>query len=220
MPYSYSVYTGNVTNDQFAVSFSYIPKEHVFASVNYVNATFTWVNSSTIQLDSVPANAARVEVRRVTPVANPLVDFTDGSTLVAADLDTVTLQQTYINQEQDDQFQDVVFINSQGLLDAGGKRITNVGDPVNAQDVATKTYVDTTTVASAGDAMTGPLAMGDNKITGLVHYRRRFLDPSNRIAYKLLQKTIIDNAFNTFLGAQAESMHDKLVLQMELKKNQ
>lgn len=57
-----------------------------------------------------------------------------------------------------------------------------------------------------------------NKITGLVHYRRRFLDPSNRIAYKLLQKTIIDNAFNTFLGAQAESMHDKLVLQMELKK--
>ena len=78
MPYSYSVYTGNGTNDQFAVSFSYIRKEHVFASVNYVNATFTWVNSSTIQLDSVPANAARVEVRRVTPVANPLVDFTDG----------------------------------------------------------------------------------------------------------------------------------------------
>lgn len=167
MPYSYSVYTGNGTNDQFAVSFSYIRKEHVFASVNYVNATFTWVNSGTIQLDSVPANAARVEVRRVTPVANPLVDFTDGSTLVAADLDTVTLQQTYINQEQDDQFQDAVFINSQGLLDAGGKRITNVGGPVNAQDVATKTYVDTTTVASAGDAMTGPLAMGNNKITGL-----------------------------------------------------
>jgi hypothetical protein len=167
MPYSYSVYTGNGTNDQFAVSFSYIRKEHVFASVNYVNATFTWVNSSTIQLDSVPANAARVEVRRVTPVANPLVDFTDGSTLVAADLDTVTLQQTYINQEQDDQFQDAVFINSQGLLDAGGKRITNVGDPVNAQDVATKTYVDTTTVASAGDTMTGSLAMGGNKVTGL-----------------------------------------------------
>jgi hypothetical protein len=171
MPYSYNVYTGNGSTTQFAVGFSYIRREHVFVSVNYVNTAFTWVNSTTVQVSPAPVNAARVEVRRVTPVANPLVDFTDGSTLVAADLDTVTLQQTYINQEQDDQFQDAVFINSQGLLDAGGKRITNVGDPVNAQDVATKnyvgSYVDATTVASAGDAMTGPLAMGNNKITGL-----------------------------------------------------
>lgn len=143
MPYSYAVYTGNGTNDQFTVSFPYIRKEHVFASVDYVNATFTWVNNSTIQLDSVPANAARVEVRRTTPVNAPLVDFTDGSSLVAADLDTNALQQTYINQEQDDQFQDAVFINSQGLLDAGGKRITSVGDPVNAQDAATKNWVET-----------------------------------------------------------------------------
>lgn len=147
MPYSYAVYTGNGTNDQFTVSFPYIRKEHVVASVNYVSATFTWVNDSVIQLDSVPANAARVEVRRVTPVTAPLVDFADGSTLVAADLDTVALQQTYINQEQDDQIQDGVFINAQGLLDAGGQRITNVGNPVNAQDVATKSWVETSTSA-------------------------------------------------------------------------
>ena len=167
MPYSYNVYTGNGSTTQFAVGFPYIRREHVVVSVNYVSTAFTWVNSSTVQVSPAPANTARVEVRRVTPVTNPLVDFTDGSTLVAADLDTVTLQQTYINQEQDDQFQDAVFINSQGLLDAGGKRITNVGNPVNAQDAATKSYVDTTTVASAGDSMTGPLAMGANKITGL-----------------------------------------------------
>jgi hypothetical protein len=167
MPYSYNVYTGNGSTTQFAVGFPYIRREHVFVSVNYVSTAFTWVNNSTVQVSPAPANAARVEVRRVTPVNNPLVDFTDGSTLVAADLDTVTLQQTYINQEQDDQFQDAVFINSQGLLDAGGKRITNVGDPVNAQDVATKAYIGAAAVAKAGDSMTGPLSMGGNKITGL-----------------------------------------------------
>ena len=171
MAYSYNVYTGNGSTTQFAIGFLYIRREHVVVSVNYVSTAFTWVNNTTVQVSPAPANAARVEVRRVTPVNTPLVDFADGSTLVAADLDINALQQTYINQEQDDQFQDAVFINSQGLLDAGGKRITNVGDPVNAQDVATKnyvgSYVDATAVASAGDAMTGPLAMGGNKITGL-----------------------------------------------------
>jgi len=84
-----------------------------------------------------------VEVRRVTPVDNPLVDFTDGSTLVAADLDTNALQQTYVNQEQDDQFQDGISINAQGLLDAGAQRITNVANPTSAQDAATKNWVET-----------------------------------------------------------------------------
>jgi hypothetical protein len=63
--------------------------------------------------------------------------------LVAADLDTNALQQTYVNQEQDDQFQDGISINAQGLLDAGAQRITNVANPTSAQDAATKTYVDT-----------------------------------------------------------------------------
>jgi len=143
MPYSYAVYTGNGATTQFTVPFPYIRREHVVASLDYVSAVFTWVNNTTVQISPAPANGVRVEIRRVTPVNAPLVDFTDGSTLVAADLDTNALQQTYVNQEQDDQFQDSISINAQGLLDAGAQRITNVANPVNAQDAATKTYVDT-----------------------------------------------------------------------------
>ena len=142
MPYSYAVYTGNGATTQFTVPFPYIRREHVVASLDYVSAVFTWVNNTTVEISPAPANGVRVEVRRVTPVNAPLVDFTDGSTLVAADLDTNALQQTYINQEQDDQFQNSISVNTQGLLDAGGQRITDVGNPVAAQDAATKTYVD------------------------------------------------------------------------------
>lgn len=173
MPFSYAVYTGNGSTTQFSVTFPYIRREHVVASLNYVNQAFTWVNDTTISISPAPANGVRVEVRRVTPVNAPLVDFVDGSTLVAADLDTNALQQTYINQEQDDDFQDTISINAQGLLDAGGQRLTNLGAPVNAADAATKTYVDTADnlrlKRDGTQAMTGALNMGSQKITNLAN---------------------------------------------------
>ncbi len=167
MPYSYAVYTGNGATTQFTVPFPYIRKEHVVVSLDYVSAVFTWVNNTTVQVSPAPANAVRVEVRRVTPVNSPLVDFTDGSTLVAADLDINALQQTYINQEQDDQIQQGIYVDANGNLTAGNQVLKDLLDPVDPQDAATKNYVDTTTVASAGDTMTGNLAMGNNKVTGL-----------------------------------------------------
>ncbi len=173
MSYSYAVYTGNGATTQFALTFPYIRKEHVYVSVNYVNQNYTWVNDSTVLLASAPANAARVEVRRITPVSAPLVDFADGSALVAADLDTNALQQTYINQEQDDNFEDTISINAQGELDAGNQRLTNLADPTLAQDAATKAYVDTADnlrlKRDGTQAMTGALNMGSQKITNLAN---------------------------------------------------
>jgi hypothetical protein len=91
--------------------------------------------------------------------------------LVAADLDTNALQNLYIEQELSDKLEQTVSIDpATGLPSAGNKRITNVANPINAQDAATKTYVDTADalkVAKAGDTMSGALAMGTNKITGL-----------------------------------------------------
>ncbi len=170
MPYSYAVYTGNGATTQFTVPFPYIRREHVVVSVDYVSTAFTWVSNSTVQVSPAPANATRVEVRRVTPVNNPLVDFTDGSTLVAADLDTNALQQTYINQEQDDQIQQGIYVDANGNLTAGNQVLKDLLDPVAPQDAATKNYVDTNDaqkVNKAGDTMTGPLAMSGQKITGL-----------------------------------------------------
>ncbi len=172
MASSYVVYTGNGATTQFSVPFPYLRREHVFASLDRVNTTdFTWVNNNTIQFNSAPNNGVRVEIRRITPVNAPLVDFTDGSTLVAADLDTNYLQQTYINQEQDDQFKDAIFTNAQGLLDAGGKRLTNLADPTGAQDAATKNYTDTQDSLrlkrDGTQAMTGALNAGGFKVQNI-----------------------------------------------------
>jgi hypothetical protein len=102
MAYSYYNYTGDGTTTQFPVAFGYIRREHVLAAVAGSPATFTWVNSSTIQMDVAPANGAVVRVYRQTPLTAPLVDFADGATLVAADLDTNAKQSIYTQQELSD----------------------------------------------------------------------------------------------------------------------
>ena len=164
MPYSYNVYTGNGSNTQFTIGFPYIRREHVKVYVAYVDTAYTYVNNTTVQLATAPGAGVRVEVRRVTPFANVLVDFADGSTLVAADLDTSNLQHLYLEQELDDYSKQTISIDpATGLLTASGQRITNIANPVNAQDAATRGYVDG--VALAGTVPDGN--RGDITVSGV-----------------------------------------------------
>lgn len=202
MAYSYNIYTGNGSTTQFNIPFDYIRKEHIVAYVNYtLTSAFTWVNASTIQFATAPGAGVRVEVRRLTPLPNNLVDYTDGSTLVAADLDTSNNQHLYKEQELDDDIKQSVYVDPlTGFPTASNQRITNVLDPVAAQDAATKNYVDTTTVASAGDSMTGVLAMGANKITGVGN-------PTN--AQDAATKTYVDS---TTVASAGDSMTGVLAM--------
>lgn len=150
MAYSYVAYTGNGSTTQFAITFPYVNQAHIKVYVNYVDTAYTYVNSTTIQLGTAPTNGHRVEVRRVTPINSVLVDYTDGATLVAADLDTTALQNLYLEQELDDNQKRAIYVDdATGLMTAGSQRITFVADPSSAQDAATKNYVDTRSFGTA-----------------------------------------------------------------------
>tara|TARA_B100000035_G_scaffold297118_1_gene289617 strand:- start:340 stop:1380 length:1041 start_codon:yes stop_codon:yes gene_type:complete len=57
-----------------------------------------------------------------------------------------------------------------GAIDMGTSKVTNAGDPTNAQDLSTKNYTDTQDALKlnlSGGTMSGSIAMGNNPITGL-----------------------------------------------------
>lgn len=178
---------GSSLGTDFPVPFSYLAKSHVNADFNKIlqsQASFVVYGpgeavspaspfgSSQAFLrftSNFPTAGTTVRIRRITEKSIPLVDFQDGSALIAEDQDLAFLQNFYLNQENVEQADNA--LGKVGLVYfAGGTRITEVGQPTSANDATTKTYVDTNDalkVTKAGDSMSGALAMGNNKITGL-----------------------------------------------------
>lgn len=96
------------------------------------------------QITFTTAPVGMLYVYRETPT-DRMVQFMEGSVLKATDMNISTLQQLHIIEEsQDWTISNAVVFNDETLAwEAKEYRITNVADPVNAQDVVTKHYMET-----------------------------------------------------------------------------
>ena len=79
-----------------------------------------------------------MEVKRKTPLLNRLVDYTDGSILTEKDLDLADTQFLFLIQEAVDELADaMIYDHLKDAWDAGGKRLTNLGEAVEDTDAVT-----------------------------------------------------------------------------------
>ena len=144
MAYSYVRYIANGSTQNYTFSFGYIDESHIQVRLDGALSTaYTFLNESTVSFTTAPAASVQIDIRRVTPKDVPIVDFQDGSVILEKDLDLLAIFNLYVSQETDDLAAGGLFLAEDGTFGADNLRITNVAEPINPQDAATKNYVDT-----------------------------------------------------------------------------
>ena len=140
-------YQGNGSTTDFNVPFDYLAKKFVKVTVDsreklggdYGDTTkdYFFVDKTTIRFNTAPASGTEIIIRRYTSATDRIVSFKDASVLKAKDLDVSTVQTIHIAEEGRDVINDALIVDKEGNWDARGKRIVNVGDPINDNDAIT-----------------------------------------------------------------------------------
>ena len=167
--------------DSYAFPFPYLEQSHIQVYAGGVLQTqgvhYTFTDSNTIEFSAgnVPTDTNTVVfIKRVTDDSGRLVTYSNTG-LDADDLNLGSNQNFYLAQEAVDAASLTVGRGADGTLSVGG-RLTNITDPVDAQDAATKAYVAGQLAKSA----TGEVYVQEEAPTGIL-YGALWVKPSNNL---------------------------------------
>jgi len=167
MPNSYVEYS-SATSDQvtngFVFSFPYLSDDEgnvlidvYVEDVKLASSAYSIVDESTkkVLINSGSVSVGNgVKIARNSSTEDVLVNFVDGSVLTADNLDLSYQHAFYLSQEAAEGSGGEQLSKKGGEnYDADGVKITDLADPTDAQDAATKAYVDTT-IDTTVDALT------------------------------------------------------------------
>jgi len=183
LPYSYRTYSGDGSNDVFAVPFPYIVREHVKVFINWTvddglfdaelldGVGFDWVGDTSINTTVPVANTDTISVVRITPIDQRVTQWQAGSPPTAFELTAADEQVLFVVQE----FVDRVLV-TQGTLNvlvSGEGTIT--GDGTVVVDNLLSSSATSALSANQGrilkaliDAVEGDLAALDAVVQGII----------------------------------------------------
>jgi len=164
------------------------------ATKNYVDTNFTSntnlngaIRANRLDQMATPTGPVGFGNQKITGLGTP-TDAADAATKGYVDTDfTKTVN---LNTPIDARLQtNSVYLSATGILNAGGKPITNVTDPTNNQDVVTKKYFTDNSIVSTGTAY----SVGSKPIINLTMRAGASLEDNDAVNYGLVRAMSLFN---------------------------
>ena len=159
--YSEERYTGDGTKTDFAVPFPYLKRADVYVYVDSVAKTdgtdYNWSSDTEILFVAAPADKAKILFRRDTPEKDQLVQWKNGSYIIAEDLNHSDLQWLYNIQELEDQFS---YLQNDAIKYHGGIDLTK--DPAPPGPSGGDFYINT----GSGTVLASWTGIGGDSVVG------------------------------------------------------
>ena len=138
-------YTGNNSTTTYSFTFPYLKTSDIKASLDGVATTaFTLPTATTLQFNTAPATGALIKIFRETTVDELTATFYAGSAIKSEDLNENFTQNLYVTQEVNQRYLPTTGGTFTGAINLGNNRVTDVGNPVNANDAVNKATLDST----------------------------------------------------------------------------
>lgn len=118
----------------------YLDKSYIHVYLDGVETTgYTWTSSTNIRLNTaLPADTTVLLIRK-TEREYLYIEFASGSPFIEVNVDSQNTQFLHLAQEL---VEGRAIPGFYGAISMNGYRITDLANPINAQDAATKAYVD------------------------------------------------------------------------------
>lgn len=120
----------------------YLDKSYIHVYLDGVETTgYTWTSSTNIRLNTALAASTTVLLIRKTEREYLYIEFASGSPFIEVNVDSQNTQFLHLAQEL---VEGRAIPGFYGTISMNGYRITDLANPINAQDATTKAYVDAT----------------------------------------------------------------------------
>lgn len=147
MAYSWQEQIKPAGTQDIQCDIEYLDKSYIHVYLDGAETTgYTWTSSTNIRLNSALAASTTVLLIRKTEREYLYIEFASGSPFIEVNVDSQNTQFLHLAQEL---VEGRAIPGFYGAISMNGYRITNLANPISAQDAATKAYVD------AADALLG-----------------------------------------------------------------